>query len=152
MGLRRATPDDIDDLVRLRRVMFEAMGVDHSGEEWARTCAAVLRAELASGAMAAFVVEEGGRVVAGGVGMVAQRLPGPRNPTGRHGYVQSIATDEEWRGRGYARAVFAALLDWFEENGVTSVALHATGAGAPLYRSFGFTEPSHLPLSRHSSR
>ena len=148
MGLRRATPDDIDDLVRLRRVMFDAMDVDHSDPRWAATCAAVLRAGL-GGHMEAFVVEDEGRVVAGGVGMVEQRLPGPGNPSGLHGYVQSMATDPDARGRGYARAVFAALMDWFEGRGVTSVALHATPYGEPIYRSFGFTEPGHLPLSRH---
>ena len=152
MDLRRATPDDVDDLVRLRRVMFDAMGVDHTSPEWAARCAEVLRTELASGSMVGYVVEEDGRVVANGVGMVAQRLPGPGNPTGRHGYVQSMATDEHARGNGYARAIFAALMEWFEENGVTSVTLHATQFGEPLYRSFGFTEPKHLPLSRHASR
>lgn len=153
MGLRRATPDDIDDLIRLRRVMFDAMGVDHSSStEWAGTCAAVLRSQLSNGAMRAYVVEEDGRVVSGGVGMVEQRLAGPGNPSGLHGYVQSMATDPEARGNGYARAVFAALLEWFDERGVTSIALHATPYGAPLYRSFGFTEPKHLPLSRHASR
>ena len=152
MGLRRATSGDIDDLVRLRRVMFDAMDVDHSDPGWAESCARVLRKCLADGSMAAYVVEEEGRVVAGGVAMVAQRLPGPRNPSGRHGYVQSMATDPEARGRGHARAVFAALMAWFEEQGVTSVDLHATPYGAPLYRSFGFSEPRHLPLARHAPR
>jgi GNAT superfamily N-acetyltransferase len=141
---------DVEELVRLRRVMFEAMGVDHSSPEWAAATERVLRTSLAAGSMAAFVVDgDGGRLAAGGVGMVAQRLPGPRNPTGRHGYIQSMATDPSARRRGYARAVFEALLGWFEEQGVGSVALHATDEGAPLYRSYGFTEPANLPLSRH---
>jgi GNAT superfamily N-acetyltransferase len=149
MPPRRATPDDAPELVRLRRVMFDAMGVDHSDPGWAVACEAVLRTALASGAMAAFVVEEDGRLVAGGVGMVEQRLPGPRTPNGRHGYVQSMATDPEARRQGHARAVFAALLDWFDAEGVTSVDLHATAYGAPLYRSFGFSEPANLVLWRH---
>jgi GNAT superfamily N-acetyltransferase len=63
-----------------------------------------------------------------------------------------MATDPSARRRGYAREVFTALLDWFESEGVTSVALHATGEGAPLYRSFGFSEPENAPLSRHAPR
>jgi GNAT superfamily N-acetyltransferase len=152
MPRRRANPSDAAELVRLRRVMFDAMEVDHSAPEWAANADAILRERLASGHMAGFVVEEDGRVVAGGVGMVEQRLPGPRSPTGRWGYVQSMATDPEHRGRGHARAVFAALLAWFEEQGVPSVELHATAYGAPLYRSFGFSPPRHETLSRHSSR
>ncbi len=149
MPPRRATPDDAPELVRLRRVMYDAMGVDHSDPAWAAEADRVLRTELASGAMAAFVVDRaGGGLCAGGVAMVSQRLPGPRNPRGLQGYVQSMATDEDARGQGHARAVFAALLAWFDERGVTSVDLHATKLGEGLYRSFGFTEPNHVVLRR----
>jgi GNAT superfamily N-acetyltransferase len=151
MPVRRATPLDVAELVRLRRVMFDAMGIDHADPEWAQATERVLRAGLADGSMAAYVVDgDDGRLAAGGVGMVAQRLPGPRNPNGLHGYVQSMATDPSARRQGHARAVFEALLAWFADEGVTSVALHATGEGAPLYRSYGFSEPANLPLSRHS--
>jgi ribosomal protein S18 acetylase RimI-like enzyme len=150
MGLRRATPDDADDLVRLRQVMYDAMDVDHTDPGWAAECARVLRAGLAGGSMAAYVVEDGGRIVACGVGMVEQRLPGPRNPRGRHGHVQSMATDPDARRRGYAREVFGALLEWFAEQGVPSVDLHATPYGEPLYRSYGFTEPRWAALTRRS--
>ena len=150
MPLRRATSDDVPDLVRLRGVMYDAMGVDHADPAWSASCADVLRAGLASGAMAAFVVEEDGRVVAGGVGMVEQRLPGPRNPSGRHGHVQSMATDVAARGRGYGRAVFGALMDWFDSVGVSSVDLHATPDGERLYRTYGFGEPRFTALVRHA--
>lgn len=148
MPLRRANPSDAPALVRLRRVMFDAMGVDHSAPGWAEEADRVLRAELASGRMAAFVVEEDGVVIAGGVGMVEQRLPGPRSPNGRHGYVQSMATEPEARGRGHAKAVFGALMEWFAAEDVGWVDLHATKYGEPLYRSFGFDAPTHLPLGR----
>lgn len=148
MPLRRATPDDTPDLVRLRRVMFDAMELDHSDPAWAATCEEILRARLASGDMAAFVVEDDDRVVAGGVGMVEQRLPGPRNPRGKHGFVQSMATEPSARRQGHARAVLTALLEWFEENGVPSVGLHASPYGEPLYRTFGFSESPYPELVR----
>lgn len=151
MPVRRATPDDAPELVRLRRVMFDAMSVDHGDPAWAVACEAVLRTEIASGAMAAFVVDAGGGGLAAcGVGMVEQRLPGPRNPSGRHGHVQSMATDPAARRQGHARAVFGALMGWFAANGVTSVDLHATALGEGLYREHGFSEPRHLPLSWHA--
>ncbi|MDQ1713891.1 MAG: hypothetical protein QOE45_3341 [Frankiaceae bacterium] len=153
MPVRRATPDDAPELVRLRRVMFDAMGVDHSDPAWAVACERVLRDRLPSGDMAAFVVDgQSGGLAACGVGMVEQRLPGPKNPTGRHGYVQSMATDPAARRQGYAREVFGALMAWFEENGVTSVDLHATTFGEGLYRDFGFSEPRNLPLFRSAPR
>jgi GNAT superfamily N-acetyltransferase len=151
MPVRAATPDDVPELVRLRRVMFDAMGVDHSDPRWAESCERLLREGIADGTMAAFVVDRpDGGLCAGGVGTVAQRLPGPKNPSGRNGHVQSMATDDDARGQGHARAVFTALLGWFEERGVTSVDLHATKYGEPLYRSFGFSDPRNLVLSRHA--
>jgi ribosomal protein S18 acetylase RimI-like enzyme len=153
MPVRRATPDDAPELVRLRRVMFDAMGVDHGDPAWAAACERVLRAELGSGAMVGFVVDlEGDGLAACGVGMVSQRLPGPGNPSGRHGYVQSMATDPGARRRGYAREVFTALMAWFGENGVTSVGLHATTLGEQLYRDFGFSDPANGALGWHAPR
>ena len=140
MPLRRATPDDAPDLVRLRKVMYDAMEVEYADPRWEATCERVLREALAAGRMGAFVVEEDGRIVSGGVGMIEQRLAGPHNPEGKYGFVQSMATEPAARRRGYAREVFGALMAWFEENGVHRIALHATDAGAELYRSFGFSE------------
>jgi GNAT superfamily N-acetyltransferase len=103
--------------------------------------------------MAAFVVDlDGGGLAACGVGMVGQRLPGPRNPSGLHGYVQSMATDPGARRRGHAREVFTALMGWFADNGVTSVGLHATALGEQLYREFGFSEPANGALGWHAPR
>jgi GNAT superfamily N-acetyltransferase len=77
-----------------------------------------------------------------------QRLPGPSTPSGRWGYVQWMVTDPDYRRRGLARAVFAAILGWLEERGVTNVELHATVSGEPLYRSFGFTDAFSPELRR----
>jgi GNAT superfamily N-acetyltransferase len=78
--------------------------------------------------------------------MVAQRLPGPGNVRGRYGYVQSMVTDPAHRRRGLARAIFAALLDWFRAEGITAIDLHASVEGERLYRSFGFREGETVEL------
>jgi GNAT superfamily N-acetyltransferase len=102
---------------------------------------------LADGTVVAFVVDgPDGGVVAGGVGTVAQRVPGPGNLSGRHGFVQSMATDPGHRGLGLGRAVFTALLDWFRAEGIGAVDLHASADGEALYRSFGFTDAKHPEL------
>jgi GNAT superfamily N-acetyltransferase len=49
-----------------------------------------------------------------------------------------MCTDPEWRRRGLARAVLTELLLEAERRGVRRVELHATPAGAPLYRAAGF--------------
>ena len=148
--VRRATSDDIDELVRLRQVMFDSMeGVMDTTSGWEDAVRRGLPARVGR--------RLGGRVrgrcargrrawPACGVATVAARLPGPGNLTGRYGYVQSMATDERWRRRGYGRDVFAALVDWFRAEGITAVDLHATTSGEPLYRSFGFREGETIEL------
>ena len=147
--VRRGGEDDIDELVRLRGVMFASMeGVMDTTAGWEAPCAEVFRRGLADGSVVAFVVDapDGGGLACCGVATVAARLPGPGNLTGRYGYVQSMATDERWRRRGYGRDVFAALVDWFRAEGVAAVDLHATTSGEPLYRSFGFREGETVEL------
>ena len=138
---RWAGVDDVAELVRLRRVMFESMGIEVGGDTDA-SVAAVLAEGIADGSVFVAVVDgdEPGRLAACGAGMVHRRIPGPGNPSGRFGYVQSMVTDERHRGRGLGRAVLEALMRRFAELGVVKVDLHATAMGAPLYRSIGFTE------------
>ena len=149
MEARRATLADVDELIRLRQVMVDALVDTHlSAPGWEPHAAEVLRAGLADGSIVAFVVDgpEGG-LVAGGVGTVAQRLPGPGNHSGRYGFVQSMATDPDWRRRGSGRAVFTALVDWFRAEGIRAIDLHAGPDGEALYRSFGFREGPNVELS-----
>jgi GNAT superfamily N-acetyltransferase len=148
--IRPATVSDIDDLIRLRCLMFEAMGIPPDVEVWRADCVAYLEERLGTDQVGAFVAEAdadaGGRLVGCGVGMTSVRMPGPFNLSGRYGYVASMATEPEWRGLGIARSIVVALLDWFVGVGVVSVDLHATKDGEPVYRSLGFKEDEYLGL------
>jgi GNAT superfamily N-acetyltransferase len=149
MKARRATVDDIDELIRLRQVMFDSMeGVMDTTGGWEEPCAEVFRRGLSEESVVAFVVDapDADGLAASGVATVAARLPGPGNLSGSYGYVQSMATDERWRRRGYGRAVFAALVEWFRDEGIAAIDLHATDDGEPLYRSFGFREGETIEL------
>lgn len=154
IATRPAVPRDAAELVRLRRVMFTAMkGVDEPGD-WELTAREQLETALdrPERSLGAFVVDaSGGGLAACAVGTIEQRLSAPGHPTGRFGFVFNVCTDPLHRGRGYARAVTEALLDWFAERGVTRVDLHATDQAEALYRDFGFAEHStalSLDLSR----
>ncbi|AEW92774.1 MULTISPECIES: GNAT family N-acetyltransferase [Streptomycetaceae] len=145
--VRKAGPRDAAELVRLRRLMFQAMrGEDRPGD-WEETARELTIRQLSASSprLGAFVVDgdgPGGRLAACAVGTVEQRLPAPGHPTGRFGFVFNVCTDHGYRGRGYARAVTEALLDWFAGQGVTRVDLHATTDAEHLYRALGFAEHS----------
>ncbi|MEU9796109.1 GNAT family N-acetyltransferase [Streptomyces sparsogenes] len=146
--IRAARPADAAELVRLRRVMFEDMhGRDRPGPWEVSAREAVVRLLTGpEGRLGAFVVDgvEPGapHLAACAVGSAEERLPAPGHPSGRFGFVFNVCTDPRYRGRGYARAVTEALLDWFAGQGVTRVDLHATPDAEHLYRSLGFAEHS----------
>jgi ribosomal protein S18 acetylase RimI-like enzyme len=157
-----AVPEDAPEIVRLRRLMFLGMdGRDEPGP-WERDAELMARRLLrreegaeGGGGMGAFVVDgdEPGppHLAACAVGTAEERLPAPKHPAGRFGFIFNVCTDERYRGRGCARATTEALLEWFGARGVTRVDLHASPDAERLYRSMGFTEHS-IPLSLDLSR
>ncbi|MFE0134908.1 GNAT family N-acetyltransferase [Streptomyces sp. NPDC059037] len=145
--VRRALPEDAEELIRLRQVMIDSVFAARSGGEsdtsWHAESVPTVRGRLADpdGEFAAFVVDfpgRPGRLAALVVGTVDYRIGRAGNPHGVVGYVFSVATDPEQRRRGYARACMEALLDWFRERGAGSVDLNASAEAEPLYASLGF--------------
>ncbi|MGW2326188.1 GNAT family N-acetyltransferase [Streptomyces sp. NPDC001700] len=149
--IRAARPDDAAELVRLRRLMFQAMRGEDEPGPWEARAEEIARRQLnePERALGAFVVdgdltdEPGGpHLGACAMGRLEERLPAPIHPTGRFGFIFNVCTDPRYQGRGYARATTEALLDWFAGQGVTRVDLHATDDAERLYRSLGFAEHS----------
>lgn len=148
---RAATLDDCDELLRLRRVMFDSMGVVARDPGWVESCRRHLRAQLGTEALYGAVVDrpDGAGAVASGLVEFHRRIPGAQNVLGRTAYVSSIATDEGFRRRGAARAVLLALLDEVRRRGVEIVDLHATAVGERLYRDLGFAPRPQPELRLH---
>ena len=86
-AIRRAHLEDVDEVIRLAALMYEAMGIDASGGTWRKMAADQLRRRLGLDVMV-FVVDDPtfpGRLAAVGAGSIAARLPGPGNPSAQAG-------------------------------------------------------------------
>ncbi|MEW1603225.1 GNAT family N-acetyltransferase [Streptomyces sp. DH-12] len=149
ISARRATPDDAEEVLRLRQVMIDSMARSDPSTAWHAVSLPGLRDRLAAdGSFAVFVVdhpERPGALAATVAGTLDYRIGGARNPLGTDGHVFSVATDPDVRRRGCARACMVALLEWFRERGAGRVRLTASPEAEPLYRSLGFT-PRPDPL------
>lgn len=148
MEPRPATAADVDEVLRLARVMFAALGIPDTGG-WLGPARARYLDGLDDGSVAAFVVDHPDRrggLVTSAVATVQRRLPTPLNHDGRTTYVQWVATDPEWRGRGLAGAVMTQLVGWARTERITYVDLHASSDGESLYRSMGFAENANPEL------
>ncbi|AGZ44412.1 putative GCN5-related N-acetyltransferase [Actinoplanes friuliensis DSM 7358] len=122
--------------MRLRTVMIGSSG------PWLEPGREILERQLTDprDLVAAFVVDrpDGPGLASCVVGAIDERLPGPRDPTGLRGYVYNVATDPQYRRRGYSRACMAALIHWYAHRGITVVDLRATPDGEGVYASLGF--------------
>jgi ribosomal protein S18 acetylase RimI-like enzyme len=153
MTARPATPDDADELVRLREVMLRSGGRWLTwNDDWREPTRQSLRKRLAdpSSSLAAYVVDRPGDdgLAACAVGLIEERLGNPANPMGLSGYVFNVATDPDRRRRGHARACMDGLLEWFRARGVGAVDLRASVDGEPLYEQLGFVRTADPAMRR----
>lgn len=147
--IRPATDADLHDLVRLRRMMFEAMGYD---DPQALEASDAASADYFANAvpMGTFrgwlaVTPTGLAVGSGGV-VIDQHPPDPENFSGQVGYIMNLVTDPRYRRQGIARRILQAMLQWLAEQGIQRVTLHATQIGRPLYEELGFVDGNELQL------
>jgi GNAT superfamily N-acetyltransferase len=147
--IRPATVDDIPDLVRLRRTMFESMGYNDPVQLAAadEAAAAYLTGAIPKEEFFGWLaVIPTGQAVGSGGAVVDRHPPGPGNLSGQSGYVMNISTMPGYRRRGIARQMMQTILEWLEAQGIHKITLHATEAGRPLYEQLGFVESNEMTL------
>jgi GNAT superfamily N-acetyltransferase len=147
--LRRATGDDLGVIGRHRRRMFEDMG--HSDlaalDAMERATRPFLADGLRDGSYQGFLLESGGRVVAGGGVALLPFQPQPRDPGSRRAFIINMFTEPEHRRQGLARRLMEAMLAWCRDEGLATVSLHASEEGRPLYASLGFEPTNEMRLT-----
>jgi GNAT superfamily N-acetyltransferase len=139
------------DLARIETLiagMFRDLGTTTVPAIWPAELRQALAVRLGRDVAAFVTVEATGTPVAVAVGVVDLRLPSPRRPTGRIGYVEWLATDPAHRRRGAARLALVELLRWFDEQGISTVDVHASDAARSLYAGLGFGPPTATALRR----
>lgn len=152
--IRRADLADLDHLVRLRVLMFEAMGTrqtDLAGAEWLSATRTWFERVLSRPDAHVLVAEVDGRVVSCGVAEVKPIGPSPGCPNGLAGVINNVATVVDARGQGWGRRITKGLVDWFDtQTDVRRVDLFATPEGARIYRDLGFSEVTFPAMQRPS--
>jgi GNAT superfamily N-acetyltransferase len=147
--IRGATLADLGLLVEHRQRMWQAMA-RFTADEHARASAAYrrwLRPRLGSGSAAAFVVEgAGGRPLASGVVWLQGAQPRPSWGGTRQAYLMSVFTEPDERRKGHATRITRAAVRWAKARGVDRMALHASEAGAHVYRKLGFSRTHEMRL------
>ncbi len=147
--IRKATVSDISELVRLRRLMFESMGITDSNQldKGDSAVEKYFYNSIPNKTFNGWVAVNKAGVVISSVGVVIdQHPPGPNNLSGKIAYIMNLYTLPDHRRQGVARRLMQEVLEWIKKHGLTSVSLHATDMGKNLYEQLGFTDRTEMRL------
>ena len=148
MEFRKATTDDVETLMSLRKQMFADDGIpatcdiDEEMREYFTT-------SLADGSFIAWLAVDGGKAVATGGVFFYKMPPSYGNPTGLAAYLTNMFTQKDYRRRGVASELLTRLLEDTRALGYSRMLLHASKMGRKVYEKFCFTDAAGymaLPL------
>ncbi len=138
---RRTTVADVGILTDHRHRMWTAIGgrTEAAITEHDRRYRTWATSRLRSGELIGVIAEASdGTPVGSGLAWFRPDQPYPQVTTLATPYILSMYTLPEWRGRGIASGVVRRLVADCRARGSSSVALHASRQGRPVYRRFGF--------------
>ena len=119
---KRATMEDIEELVRTRIIVLRAANKLSDDEDMSvveEESYAYYRRALETGEHIAYLVYDNGKFIGAGGVSFYQVMPTYHNPTGKKAYIMNMYTASEYRRQ---------------------IALEATEMGRPLYEKYGFVK------------
>jgi GNAT superfamily N-acetyltransferase len=142
--IREASPNDIPEIQRQRRRMYEDMHYNDpiALDTMASLSSSYLTSAMADGSFRAWLATVGHRIVAGGAVVISPWPAHPYDLQCRRATILNVYTDPEYRRRGIARQLMQTMIAWCQREGFARVTLHASDDGRHLYESLGF-EPSN---------
>ena len=149
-SIRKATVEDITDLIHLRRLMFESMNykdsdiLDKSDQFNEKYFLVAIPNEVFHGWVAEI---SPGKIVGCGGLVFDSHPPGPINYSGKIGYIMNMSVYPEYRHQGIAKEIFKHILIFLKEQNVVTASLHATDMGRKLYEKFDFTPTNEMRLN-----
>ena len=149
ISIRSATPQDCAVILHHRRSMFQDMG-EGSPEDLDRMVEATaswLAGALADGSYHGWLAEDPqGQIVGGGGVLISSWPAGPHDPVTQRALIINVYIEPKVRRRGLARRLMSLMIQWLKEHGFSSVVLHASDEGRPLYETPGFVPTNEMRL------
>lgn len=137
--IRRATPADIDAVVRLRLALLREYPdhpiygrLRHDAERLARP---VFASQLASGNEVMFLAEHGADAI--GIVRAVEAAAAPFLVPDRYCYVSSAFVAPEHRRQGVLRRLLDRAVEWCAERGLSEIRLHSVGTSESASAAWG---------------
>lgn len=152
--VRRATAADAAIIARQRAEMFRDMGVlrDEVYDRLVDAATLYVARAIAEGEYLAWLAAPANdpATVIGGAGVqLRPMLPRPHHDTGElalgpQALVMNVYTERAWRRHGVAALLMRHVVTWAGATGITSLVLHASDDGRPLYEQIGFVPTNEM--------
>lgn len=147
--IRPATLADAETIVAHRRAMFLEMGYldDDAMHQMLRAFRPWLLTKMESGEYLAWFAIGADREIAAGLGLWLMDWPPHMLGPGRwRANILNVYTRLDSRRQGLARQLVETALAWCRANQLSTVILHASDAGRPLYASMGFQASTEMRM------
>lgn len=139
--IRRATIDDLEELIALRLKLFHESGYLHSEEppsELIEATRAYLSDHIPTERFLSWVALNQGNLVGSSGLIFFQKPPTEENLSGLEAYIMNMYTLPEWRGQGIATALMQEIIKYVQQTSAKRIWLHTTKDGQPVYERNGF--------------
>ena len=143
MDFRFATVDDAELLAQLRvamRAERETLPPPADEKAFLKANIDYFRSALSDGSYVGIIAEEAGSPAANGGICFHIHPPSYAVPNGKSACLLNMYTRPEFRGKGVAGKILAALVECAKNAGCCKVFLNASDMGKPLYQKFGFSD------------
>lgn len=140
---KRATQEDIEELVRTRMIVLRAANQLSDEADMSvvdQESYAYYKRALETGEHIAYLVYDNGTFIGAGGVSFYQVMPTYHNSSGKKAYIMNMYTAPEYRRQGIAFHTLDLLVRDAKEQGVSQIALEATKMGRPLYEKYGFVK------------
>jgi len=148
VSIREATSDDIPEILRQRRGMYEDMDYRDADALTAMlsTTEPYLAKALANGSFRGWLASAEGRIIGGGAVVISPWPSHPYDGQCRRATILNVYTYPEFRRRGVARQLLETMIEWCRKERFPAVFLHASQDGRPLYQGLGFEPTNEMKL------
>ena len=144
---RRATVEDAGLITRHRKAMFADMRDAEEAvlDEMTRNFGPWVRRMIAEEKYAGWITSDGERAVGSAGLLILDWAPHFLDPKcDKRGYILNVFVEQEYRGRGIAKALTLECIAEAKRRGVGVVALHASQKGQPVYERLGFKTSNEM--------